>query len=254
MIFRTIISFLLLLAVSGCGTTLNGVTLSDGRLKQAKRIVVVALADNIVTYQRAGFNGEFRTMDMPLLDLDNFYAQRFADAMSSTLGVQATAYQGPRHDTLKRNIYAARPLLRRDRFDWKATEQDLRAVAAETDADLIAVILREGFNDELSPVQAPVAGFGFTSGRGLCAAFAHLTVLIVDATQIEPIAGANVFRRDADGKVVPNRRGLPGELCKKGKGATELSPEQFQILRQTLLTIIDSNTIEQTTKRLLKYE
>lgn len=244
---------MLSLIFSGCGTTYNGVTLSESKLKQTKRIVVVALAGDTITYQRQGvFKGDFRAMDVPSWDIDKVYADRFANEMSTALGVPALAYHGPRHATLTRSIYAANPLLRRDRFDWKAAEQDLRAVAAETGADLIALVLREGYNDILAFAPAPVAGFGFTSGRGTCAAFAHLTVMMVDAARIEPIAGANVFKRDAEGKILINRPLLPASLCKSG--ATELSPEQLQILRQTLLTIVNPGIIEQTTKRLLHYE
>jgi hypothetical protein len=253
MTFKTITTLLCSLLLSGCGTTYNGVTLSEGRLKQTKRIVVVSLGGDTLTYLRQGvLKGDFRTMDVPSWNIDNVYADRFANEISTSFGVPAVAYYGPRHETLKQSIYATRPLLRRDRFDWKAAEQDLRAVAVETDADLIALVLREGYNDELSYGPVPVAGFGFTSGRGACAAFAHFTVMLVDAARIEPIAGANVFKRDSAGKILSNRRTLPIGVCRNG--ATELSPEQLQILRQTMLTIIDPNTIEQTTMRLLKYE
>lgn len=253
MIFRAAVTLILSLVLSGCGTTFNGVTLSEARLKQTKRVVVVALAGDTITYQRQGLvKGEFRSIDVPSWDLDNLYANRFATELTTSLGVQAVAYRGPRHDTLKRSIYAANPALRRDRFDWKAAELDLRAVAVETDADLIALVLREGFNDELAMTQFPVAGFGFTGGQGVCAAFANLTVMIVDTARIEPIAGANVFKRDSDGKILSGRRGLPLELCENE--ATDLSPQQVEILRRTLLTIVDPNTIQQTTKRLLKYE
>ena len=253
MTFRVIVTLILSIVLASCGTTFNGVTLSEARLKQTKRIAVIALTGDTVTYQRQGFvKGEFRAMDVPSWDLDNLHASRFANEMTASLGVQAVAYRGPRHETLKRSIYAANPALRRDRFDWKAAEQDLRAVAIETDADLIALVLREGFNDELATTQFPVAGFGFTGGRGSCAAFANLTVMIVDASRIEPIAGANVFKRSSDGKILSGRRGLPLELCENE--ATDLSPTQVEILRRTLLTIVDPNTIQQTTKRLLKYE
>lgn len=251
--FRASVALILSFILSGCGTTFNGVTLSEDQLKRTKRIVVIALAGDTVTYQRQGFvKGEFRAMDVPSWELDSLYANRFANEMTASLGVQAVAYRGSKHDTLTRSIYATNPVLRRDRFDWNAAKQDLRAIAVEADADLIALVLREGFHDELATTQFLVAGFGFSGGRGSCAAFANLTVMIVDSSRIEPIAGANVFKRGADGKILSRRRSLPLEMCENE--ARDLSPEQAEVLRRTLLTIVDPSTIQQTTKRLLKYE
>jgi hypothetical protein len=250
---KIVATLMLSLLLFGCGTTYNGVTLNETRLKQTKRIVVLALAGDSITYQKQGvIKGEFRSFNVPSWGLDDFYAERFANEMTATLGVEAIVYRGAMYETLRKRLYSENPLLRRDRFDWKASEQDLRTVAIETNSDLIALVLREGFNDELAMTQSLVAGFGYTSGRGMCSAFANLTIMIVDAVRIEPIAGANVFKVGSDGKILSGRRGLPSALCKNE--AADLSAEQMEVLRRTLQTIVDPATIQQTTKRLLKYD
>ena len=76
--------------------------------------------------------------------------------------------------------------------------------------------------------------------------------MILDTSRMEPIAGANVFKRNTDGKIASRRRAIPLELCENQ--AESLSPEQVEILRRTMLTVLDPATIRQTTRRLLKYE
>lgn len=234
--------------IGGCQTTMNGVTLKNEALQNTKKIVVVSLTGDTLSYNHQGFTQVTRhTVDIKSLGLDQIFEERFAQSIAATLNVNTSVYAGPHREELK-TVYDDDALLLANRFNWKGIETVLKAIKEEEHADLIAMVLHDGFQDPLANFQFLVRGLGVSSGRRECAAFAHITLLIVDGSRLEPIAGSNLYAVDRSGHIIHSAKIIPVKYC--SKVLNNLSIDEMEYLKEKYLSLVNDTTIQQTVMRL----
>lgn len=249
LIVRALIVVAILVGVVGCGTTLEGSKLSKQQVSASKRVAVVSIAGETLYYHQQGFfSSDYQAIDIAAWDLDQFYAQQVASSLSKSLSVESTVYSGPLRDSIRR-VYVDDAILIANRFDWSLVANDIRAIARESDADVVAVLMKDGFQDVLAKTKFMVRGFGVTGARrGMCAAYAHLTLTLIDIKSGEPLAGANVYATDSKGKWVSGRVLIPEELCEQQ--LKDLTPQQLAFLKRLFYSMVSNATMQQTTDRL----
>lgn len=234
---------------SACGTTLEGSRLSKQQVSASKRVAVVSIAGETLYYHKQGvFSGDHQAIDIAAWGLDQFYAQQVASSLSKSLSVESTVYSGTLRDSIRR-VYVDDAILIANRFDWSLVANDIRAIARESDADVVAVLMKDAFQDALAKTKYMVRGFGVTGARGgMCAAYAHLTLTLIDVKSGEPLAGANVYATDSNGKWVSGRVRIPEELCEQQ--LKDLTPQQLAFLKRLFYSMVSNATMQQTTDRL----
>ena len=245
----TIILVLSLMA-SACQVTMNGETVTPAQLHGARRIAVISVAGNTISFHKnSGFRSTQATADASQWGLDDATAKRFADGIESALGVATVAYIGQRNDAIRKSLYVDKPLLRADRLNWNAVSSDLRAIAADTGSDLVALVVREPSQDELGTGPVVVEGWGYSSGHDECSAYAKLILILFDPSREKPIAGAFVYQLER-GKGFQRRIALPEEDCRTGLNGAR--PAQLERLKHALASIPDDATIRNTARRLIQ--
>ncbi|MCA1325405.1 hypothetical protein [Herbaspirillum sp. alder98] len=235
--------------LSACQVTMNGVTLTNDQLKKTKRIVVVSVAANTVTFYQQLPRVIQNAKDVSSWQLDRYYADRFADAISKTLGIAAVAYQGELTSGLGK-VYAPDAFLRADRFNWAAIKDPVKAIADETGADLVVLLLKDEFQDPTARFQFLVSGLGVSGNRFSCVAFAHLTLVALDPAGTAPVAGANVYLTGSDGRPAKSVLQAPVEAC--ADNHEPLPPAIEQKLRETYVRLLSDQVVRQTSSRLVQ--
>ncbi|MEY4564961.1 MAG: hypothetical protein RLZZ618_4238 [Pseudomonadota bacterium] len=231
--------------LSACMVTMNGAQLNDSQLASTKKIAVVSVSADFILFSRAGMlNSTIAPLNVSAWGLDAVYGERFASALTKSLRVPAEVYAGPRLDALKR-VYSESYVLNADKFDWKTIAPTVKAIAAETQSDLVAVLLQDGVFDELAPTKHLLSGQGVSAGRQACAAYSNLILVLLDGKTAEPVAGSSLYIPRA-----PRRVAVPALYCSKQlKG---MSDEEAQALRRVLLSMVNEEMAAQTVSRLSK--
>lgn len=247
----TLATLLAAALIAGCGVTLNGVTVPPDTLHKARSIAVVSVLGDTIRFRKQGlFSSDDVPFEMPEWGLDDRFAALYAEEITRSLGVTARPYHGPLQKDLLNTLYVLKGLNKRASPNWEVGAPALRAIARETNADLLAVVVREGRMDYLQMSQFMLDGLGFTSGQGLCATHAFMMLVLVDATSLEPVAGSTLWVRKDVPRWMFQRALVPNELCARAPAGT-LSPKQTEILHAGMLRAVEPEAIEDTVKRLV---
>ncbi|MGC4076443.1 MAG: hypothetical protein QM702_05310 [Rubrivivax sp.] len=238
--------------LAGCAVTLNGVTVPPTTLQKAKSIAVVSVLGDTVRYTRQGFiQGDTVAFDVPDWGLDGRFADLYAEAITRSLGIAARPYHGPLQKDLLRTLYVRTGVTGKDLPDWDVAAPQLRAIVQETQADLLAVVVRDWTQSPAASTQFVVEGLGFTGDRRLCASHANMLVVLVDGRSLAPVAGASLSSYDRRSLWHIPRAPLPREVCTHA-ATGGLSPQELDIVHRNVLLAAAPEDIEQAVKRLVK--
>lgn len=238
--------------IAGCAVTLNGVTVPPATLQKAKSIAVVSVLGDTVRYTRQGLlQSDDVPFDVPGWGLDERYADLYAEAITHSFGISARPVHGPLQKDLLRTLYVRKGITGKDLPNWEVAAPQLRAIVQQTQADLLAVVVRDWTQAPVAMTQYVVEGVGFTGGRGLCATHAYMLVALVDGSSLEPVAGAALSWRDPQSRWHMPVAPLPPEICAHAASGS-LSPQELDIVHRSVVRAAAPEVIEQTVKRLVK--
>jgi len=230
---------------------MNGVTLTEEQLHKTKRIVVVSLAADSVTYYRQLPSVVQRTANVSSWQLDAQFADRFANGVSSALSIAAVPYNGERRSELGK-VYESDARLRANRFNWEGIKAPIEAIANETKSDLVLLLLKDSFQDPTARFRFETRGLALSDNSATCVAFAHMTLIALIPGHAKPVAGANVYVTNTDGRIVSSMRRVPEAACRTNLDEWSIGLQES--LRKVYLEIISERMAKETSWRLAPFQ
>lgn len=229
---------------------MNGVALTQDQLHKTKRIAVVSIAADSVTYYQQLPRVVKNSTNVASWQLDRYYAGRFSEGISKALNIQTISYNGGRRDELNK-VYASGAMLKAERFNWRAIKDVVKGIADETGSDLVVLLLKDEFQDPTARFPFLVNGLGLSGNKTLCVAFAHLTLVAFDPDRESPVAGANVYIADVQGRALPSSLRAPEAAC--NADSEHLSAALQEQLRETYEKILSDRIVRETSTRLVRF-
>ena len=245
-----------ILFVAGCASTPPPPSLNHDQATSIRKIAVVSIAADQLTYKHVGFtvfqNTETKE-DIHMWQLDTTFAGKIANAIGATLSAEVIlpnvdmALLSPVYDL--NGPYDA-PAFRTP--NWNKVAAALRDIATQNNVDAIVVLLRTEFKDDIRRTNQNLKGLGIYSRFSTRAAYAYMTLYVIDANTGRPRAGTPVSEgytfvgifRHLD---LPHIE-LPEALS--DKLVSNMTPAESEQLKSIFLGLIDDGVSRATVRRL----